>query len=145
MRCARAEGTIWEVSRTSKLTNPLSPGLVVGIAMALLLAVGTALSTGRSYRGLEPAEAVGRIQKEWGQLEGPGWRLRFLKVGLALGVAIGAPVGSILAFGSPADELPVASRSLAVLAFVGLTMAWTIPAAYVIRLISRRSLRPYIR
>lgn len=116
-----------------------------GFAIALLIAVGTAWSMSRSYGGMAPADAADRIQEEWGQLEGAGWRLRFLKVGLTMGVAIGLPVGAILAFGSPAEELPAASRSLTVLALVGLTMAWTIPAAYLIRLISRRSLRPYIR
>ena len=66
-------------------------------------------------------------------LMGDGWWRRVLLMGVVMAFAIGIPVGAILAFGSPRDELPGHSRLLMMVIFILLTAVWTIPGAFLMR------------
>lgn len=62
-----------------------------------------------------------------------GWVRRVVVMGVVMAFGIGIPVGAILAFGSPREELPGQSRLLMMIIFILLTAAWTIPGAFVLR------------
>lgn len=119
--------------------EPFGFRLGVGLVVALVLAVWTAWRTGRSVAGITVEEVSASIRNEWEKATGAGWWGRVLVRGLAMGIAIGVPVGLLLALGQPIAELPGQSRVNAMLAFVALTLAWTVPMAFVIRALFIRS------
>lgn len=62
-----------------------------------------------------------------------GWQRRVLLMGVVMAFAIGIPVGALLAFGSPREELPGHSPLLMMVIFILLTAVWTIPGAFFMR------------
>jgi hypothetical protein len=66
-------------------------------------------------------------------LTAEGWPRRVFLMGVVMAFAIGIPVGALLAFGSPREELPGQSPLLMMLIFIVLTAVWTIPGAFFVR------------
>lgn len=124
--------------------EPFSIRVMVGLMVALALAVWTAWRTWRSFAGATVEDVSDSIRNEWEKATGPGWPLRVFVGGFAMGIAIGVPVGLLLALGEPVSDLPGQSRVIAVLAFVVLTLVWTVPLAYGIRMLAIRSYGKYI-
>jgi len=95
--------------------------------------------TPRSMDDLEQS-----IRTQWRQVTAPGWPFRVLAMSGLGALAIGVPVGALLAWGSPMEELPAGSQVLGTLTFVGLTALWVVPAGFLIRYWSVRNLRKYV-
>lgn len=117
------------------------------LALSLLFA---ATMTALSMRGSR-ASPEARLQRSarslergWVQMTQGHWVLRVLLMGIAMGAAIGLSVGTLLAVKSPHDDLLAGSRLLTGLAFSGMTFAWCIPMAFVIRWLYLRWARQFI-
>lgn len=90
----------------------------------------------QSRRPLE--EVIQEAEAELEALTTPGWARRVVRRGVMMAAGIGLPVGALLAFGLPVEELPAGSRLLALAGFTLATAAWTLPAAFVLRWLSVR-------
>jgi hypothetical protein len=82
-----------------------------------------------------------RIATDWRRLTQGAWIARTVGTGVLMGLAIGVPVGALLAWRMPSDEYSPLSLAAT---FVGVTMAWTIPAAFLMRGSYVRRYRPLI-
>lgn len=82
----------------------------------------------QSRRALD--EIVQEADAELAALTAPGWVGRVVRRGLMMAAGIGLPVGALLAFGLPVEELPAGSRLLALAGFTLVTAAWTLPASF---------------
>lgn len=87
------------------------------------------------------AEDIARQLRDYG---GAGWVRRSLLNGLALGLAIGLPVGVFMQFAWPVQDLPT-RRWLVTPFFIGVTLLWTLPAAFLWRRFSLLSLRRFVK
>jgi len=110
--------------------------LLIELGISLMFAAGLVAWSLRALRG--PLEArleksVARLQRGWTQMTRGHWIFRVILMGLAMAGGIGLPVGALIAATSASGELVGGSRVLTVLAFLGLTVAWCIPMAFVIR------------
>lgn len=119
--------------------------LILGFAGASILAAWTTWRAGRPLGGETVAEVGESIRREWRRVAGPGWGVRVLATGSVMGLAIGVPVGALMAFGGPPEALPGGSRVVMVLVFTALTLGWTLPFAFGTRLLVKRSYRKFIR
>ncbi len=108
--------------------------LVVGLPFAAALAASLISSrTLFKPEAIDPEQFADRVTREVRSLAGPGWAWRSLKWGALLGLAIGIPVAALLAFVAPARALPAGSRLLGAALFLGLTLLWAIPMAFLLR------------
>jgi len=125
----------------------LSPwaGPTVALAAAFAVLVATVF-TWMEWRMVPRSDAafVRKVEKEWQQMTGRGWLRRVVAMAVLMGVGIGTPVGFLLAYSAPGAEPSGASMFLSVLAFVGLTLLWTLPASFGIRWMSIRQFRKYV-
>lgn len=78
-------------------------------------------------------ELVEESDGDLASLTSPGWFGRTLRQGLKMALAVGLPVGGLLAIGFPIEELPAGSRLLALAGFVVATAAWTLPGSFLMR------------
>lgn len=91
----------------------------------------------RSRRTLE--DVIRQSDSELALLTAPGWVRRILRRGALLAVAIGVPVGALVAIGWPAADAPVGHRLLVFAGFLLATAAWALPSAFLVRWLSVRS------
>lgn len=117
----------FELSGRGIWRNVLVP-VVCGLTINLLT-VASILLNARKSADVVAAE----IENEWGDLERPNWPLHALLMGLLMGVGVGVPVGALLAFGPPTSEQPTGGPIWAWVNFIGLTLLWTIPIAFLRR------------
>ena len=85
------------------------------------------------------------IAQDLRALGGSGWMGRSLRTGVFLGAAIGIPVGLLLAASWDPLRFPVSNRWMVVPSFVGVTMLWTIPFAFIVRWVSLLALRRFVK
>lgn len=108
----------------------------IELGISLMLAAGLtawSLHTYRAPREARVENSVLRLQRGWAQMTRGHWVLRVIVMGLTMAAFIGLTVGTLIAATSAPGELLGGSRVLTVLAFLGLTLAWCIPMAFVIR------------
>ena len=94
---------------------------------------------------LDTDQRVRDIAAELRSLGGSGWAVRSLRSGMLLGAAVGVPVGILLALSWEPQQFPVSNRWMVVPSFVGVTMLWTIPFAFVLRWVSLLALRRFVK
>jgi len=113
---------------------PWRLALVVALPF-LASAVASWLSTRQVFHpdALDPDKLSDKVVREVRSLAGPGWAMRSLRWGVVLGLAIGAPVGALLALTAPEASLPAGSRWLGAALFLGLTLLWAIPMSFLLR------------
>ncbi len=83
-------------------------------------------------------------EQEFAKLTAPGWKRRFFRIGILIGLAVGGVVGPLVAWVAPDPGSGWGVRVLVFFGFMLATMAWTIPMAFLIRWISFRSYRRYL-
>lgn len=113
---------------------PWRVALVVGLPFAAAL-VASWFSTRTLFKpdATDADKFAERVAREVQSLAGPGWARRSLLWGLLLGVGIGTPIGVLVAFTAPAAALPAGHRWLGALLFLGMTLIWAIPMAFLLR------------
>ena len=129
-------GAAWldgEIARALEISGKgLLRNLVLPLGMGLLINL-VGLRTQLRQARESPASLAREIEAEWAELVRPRWPLRTLATGLVMGLGIGLLVGPLLAFGLPPDERPAGGPAVIWLSFVGLTLLWTIPMAFLLR------------
>lgn len=78
-------------------------------------------------------DAVRRTDKELALLTGPGWVGRVLRRAALAALGIGLPIGAMVAFGLPEEDLEGGSRLLVLGVFVLATAGYVIPGAFALR------------
>ena len=111
---------------------PLWAALGTGPILATVATV-FAWRGARRERGRSLDEAVRQAVDERAKLRSQGWLGRTLGTGVLMGLGVGLPVGLLMAVGWPASKHPAGSPALGVVQFVGMTMCWTLPMAFLIR------------
>lgn len=131
--------------RVLHLSGPtLWLNLVGPFVFAGFMTIWSAWFTRRQVRG-GPQEMARRIEQEVENLTGPGWIRRVLRVGLLMALAIGLPIGGLIAVFVPAGAFPGGSRLLTVPAVFAMTLLWTVPMAFVLRWATLRLHRRWIQ
>jgi hypothetical protein len=97
------------------------------------------------HRATDVEARVREIGRNLQWLGGSGWPRRTIAMGLSLGLAIGIPIGTLMAVSWQPEDLPLSSRWLTVPVFTGMTLLWTIPAAFVLRWLSLLGLRRFVK
>lgn len=88
---------------------------------------------------------IQQIARDLKSLGGPGWIGRSLLTGVLLGAVIGAVVGLGMLLTWDATSMGNPNRWKFVGAFVGVTLLWTIPAAFILRWIVLVALKRMVR
>jgi hypothetical protein len=119
-------------------------GLWVRMGLAWVVAT---LATWWEWRSLQapPDERVRSLVREWEEMTAPGWPLRTAKRGVWMGFFVAVPVGALIAWLLPSPEVPEGGRLLVFLMFLGMTLLWTIPMAFLIRLMAVNSYKAYLQ
>lgn len=101
--------------------------LLAAAVVALVAIIEADISLKRMQQ--DPDGAAARLASRLRTLTGSGWMIRTASLGVFPGVGLGLPVALLNASrtGSPLESLPYIAR------FVGLTIAWSVPLAFVIR------------
>ncbi len=86
-----------------------------------------------------------RIASDWRKLTGSRRWIETLKTGFTITAMVGVPIGLLMAFLLPATDLPSGGRAIVLPLFVALTAAWAVPVAFVIRWITVRLMRRFMR
>ena len=94
---------------------------------------------------LDPDRRARAIASDLRALGGSGWALRSLRSGVFLGAVIGIPVGLLLTASWDPARFPVSNRWMVVPSFVGVTMLWTIPLAFLLRWVTLLALKRFIK
>jgi hypothetical protein len=121
--------------------------LFVQLGASLAFAAMTAVFSLRGSRGsmeVRLERSARSLERGWVRMTQGHWVLRVVLTGVAMAAAIGLSVGTLVAMKSPHDDLLAGSRLLTGLAFCGLTLAWCIPMAFVIRWFYLRWARQFI-
>jgi hypothetical protein len=113
------------------------------VVLAALLAAGLVRWERRRARR-PPEEVAAEVERTWTQLTRPGWAVRCALLGAGAGVVLGLLVGGLLVSTAPAEELPAGSRAAGLAGFVGVTLLWTVPMAFLIRWVSLRTHRRFV-
>lgn len=113
------------------------------VVLAALLAAGLVQWERRRARR-PPEEIAAEVERMWTQLTRPGWAVRCGLLGVAGGVVLGLLVGGLLVSTTPVEELPAGSRAVGLAGFVGVTLLWSVPMAFLIRWVSLRSHRRFV-
>jgi hypothetical protein len=128
----------------SGLSGWLGGGLWVRLAIAWVVAT---LATWWGWRSLvaPPDERARSLVREWDEMTAPGWPLRAVKLGVRMGVFMAIPVGAFMAWFLPGQAVSGGARLLVFGMFLGATLLWTIPMAFLIRHMAMTSYRRYLR
>lgn len=124
-----------------RLFDPGDKAFWVTVALGPVLGTLTAAHRwwdARRERRRSLDDAVREAEAELSRYRGPGWIRRTLGMGGLMGLGVGVPVGLLIAFGFPPSELPSGSPLLALVGFVGMTMGWTLPMAFLVRWLAVR-------
>lgn len=128
----------------SFLQQEASRKLIPLIGVAAVLVVSQAWSVwSRAARDVDVR--VRSVQRSWRRLTGPNWPAWTILLGVGMALGIGVPVGTLIALDRPLSELGPGGRLEAVVMFVVLTAAWTLPAAFLVRWPSIKQLRKLVR
>jgi hypothetical protein len=131
--------------------DPDRPRLWFRVGAAVLLAAFSMWNLDRTRRKTPNAAdaadiAAANFERQIEKLRGIGWVGRTVRQGAILGLAIGVPIGFLLA----AIPLPVIEQAglwgrigMAGM-FIGATLLWTIPMAFGIRWLSLFSMKKYL-
>ena len=139
-----AFGEGWEGVAAYVRAEPWASLWLPLIVAAVLLAASAIAQFGRSARDV--SRIARRIERDWKLLTEGRWVIRTVSLGIAMGSFVGFPIGALLAFEARPAELPeVGGRLGIVLSFVGMTLLWTVPAAFWIRFMAIRQYRPLLR
>jgi hypothetical protein len=87
----------------------------------------------------DPSKADAIRAREWQRMIAPGWISRYVGYGVVMGLAVGIPIGAMLAFGLKPEELPYNSRVVMELIFISITVGWTLPLSFAIRWFGNRA------
>ena len=109
------------------------------IATAALLLVNAYRNEAR--RRIDPGAVASKTVAEFETLTGPTWFWVTLRMGVLLGLGIAIPVSLLIVLLPGAELETTSSELISALSFTGATLLWTIPAAFIIRVISVRSIR----
>ncbi len=117
-------------------------GELPGLAFAF--GVGT-LAVGRymaRQRATPPEVEIARLQRDWASLCGPRWWVRPLKWGVLIGVGCTAAVGAAVLVGAAMGKSVFGGNPwMDLLTFLGLSLAWSIPAGFLFGWLHKRYLR----
>lgn len=114
-------------------------------AIAALFVALMGLRADVAEQSLDTDRKVRQISDNLRALAGAGWAWRSLRAGVFMGAAIGIPVGLLLTLGWRPDIFPVSNRWMVVPSFVGITLMWTIPFAFILRWLSLLGLRRFVK
>lgn len=120
-------------------------GLLLFPALAALFVTIMSGRSRFSEQALDPDYKVREISESLRSLGGAGWAWRSLRTGVFLGASIGIPVGLLLALDWRPEHFPVANRWMVLPSFVGVTLMWTIPFAFLLRWLSLLGLRRFVK
>jgi hypothetical protein len=117
--------------------------LRVATAAILVIVLLTFGERRMAKQAADPATAARKLAQEYSIYTEPGWIGRTLILGVKLGLGVGVPIGVLVAM-LPIYVTPtIVERIGSFLMFVGATMLWTLPMAFVIRWLSLRSMLRY--
>ena len=112
----------------------------IGLLLAAFLVVVSLHPSSRSVPRI-----TRRVEQTWRYLNERGWVARVGAWGVLAGAAIGIPLGMLMASDLRGSELNEAVGWLgAVLMFLGMTLLWTVPSAYIYRWFILRQYRPLL-
>lgn len=114
-------------------------------AIAALFVALMGLRADVAEQSLDTDRKVRQISDNLRALGGAGWAWRSLRAGVFIGAAIGFPVGLLLMFDWRPEHFPVSNRWMVVPSFVGITLMWTIPFAFVLRWLSLLGLKRFVK
>jgi hypothetical protein len=98
----------------------------------------------------DPAAALARARGELQKFHGPGWIGRTVRMGAYMALAIGVPIGALLALFDPQSTLDPQSHMTLLgrfgvfTLFVVMTFAWAIPVAFFLRWLSLSAMKKYL-
>ena len=117
--------------------------LILALALGFYaLAVHVDL-TRKAMRSADASDEIRRIYRDHERMTGPHWVLWTLRTGVLMGLAVGIPIGLLLAIGLKPGDLPPGGRVATVPLFTAVSLVWTIPFAFGIRWIVLRSHRRF--
>lgn len=119
--------------------------LGVPFALAVFLAAMVVHQT-YSAATTDASRIARRIERDWLRLTDKRWMVRVTLWGVALALAIGVPIGILMAVTARPSELAELGGHFGIVArFTSMTLIWTVPGAFMIRYLSVRSYRPLLR
>ena len=123
------------------------PWLSFGIPLMLCAFLAAASVVIQSRPAARDAVRIARrVERDWRSLTQGPWIARVLLTGIAMGCLVGIPIGTLLATDARPSELQEGGGRVGiVLTFLGMTLLWTLPAAFLIRFMMLRSYRPLLR
>lgn len=126
------------------------PAWKIGVVFGFPILAGilvAAFSMRETFKdeNLDTERRMQRIGRELQSLGGPGWILRSILTGIKLGLAIGLTVGVIMLLTWSTSRLGSPNRWAFFSAFVGVTLLWTIPAAFILRWIQLLALKRMVK
>jgi hypothetical protein len=126
--------------------NPNGYKLWSRLAMVIILAASNIAFADHLAKktGSDPVKLAAQHKFDYDRFRGVGWISRTVRMGVKMGMLIGLPIGILLVTIPIAQPATVWGRVGVFTMFVGATLAWTIPAAFVIRLLTLRSLKKYM-
>lgn len=114
-------------------------------ALAALFVALMGLRADVAEQSIDADRKVRQISDNLRALAGAGWPWRSLRAGVFMGAAIGIPVGLLLMLDWRPDLFPVSNRWMVVPSFVGITLMWTIPFAFILRWLSLLGLKKFVK
>jgi hypothetical protein len=125
--------------------DPANPDLYYWLAASVIgTFIQVALGDRQHRRSpTDVDQIVSAYQKNADRYSGPGWLTRTILMGIWLGLGVGIPVALLAVLFMPAEYGVGRERWEGVAYFLALTFAWTMPMAFLIRLISMMSFRKY--
>jgi hypothetical protein len=122
-----------------------SPTLWIWLTATVLTTAGGIAHSDWLYRKTirNVAHGMRAVQKDIDRLTGEGWVRRTLLMGVYMGLGVGVPIGILMALFLPSDYGSALERWIGAAVFVALTLAWTIPMAFLIRWASIRMAQRY--
>ena len=126
--------------------DPNGHKLWVRLAMVIIVAASNIAFADHLAKkaGGDPVKLAAQHKSDYDRFHGVGWIGRTVGMGVKMGMLIGLPIGILLVTIPIAQPATIWGRVGVFTMFVGATMAWTIPAAFVIRLLTLRSLKKYM-
>ena len=120
-------------------------GVGVPVGFAAVFSILT-FAKGSTRAARDVTQIAQTLERDWRHLTESGWVARVALWGLFGGCAIGIPIGILLATGTKPEEIPsMGGRPAIVLGFLGMTLLWTIPMAFLFRWQLIRSNRSLMR
>lgn len=115
------------------------------IPMLVIVAIGLMPAAWRVWRAdqRDPALMARDIEKEWQAMAGPNWPRRVLLISVMLAIGIGTVLSTLIPF-LPPERLLGGSVLRTALFNYGASLAFAIPAAFVLRWVTLRSYRRFM-